>query len=45
MTSSPLTYGEGKIQGMDKIRVDQVQKGKVVQLDYFPLRHIYTEKK
>jgi branched-chain amino acid transport system substrate-binding protein len=42
MTSTPLTYGEGKIQGMDKIRVDQVQKGKVVQLDSFPLRNIYS---
>jgi hypothetical protein len=44
MTSTPLTYGVGKIQGMDKIRVDQVQDGKVVQLDYYPLRNIYTVK-
>ena len=45
MTSTPLTYAEGKIQGMDKIRVDQVQNGKVVVLGYFPLHNIYTVKK
>ncbi|MEJ2047881.1 MAG: ABC transporter substrate-binding protein [Dehalococcoidia bacterium] len=45
MTSTPLTYAEGKIQGMDKVRVDQVQNGKVVQLDSYPLRNIYTVKK
>jgi hypothetical protein len=43
MTSTPLTYGKGKIEGVDKIRVDQVQKGKVVKVGLYPLRHIYTK--
>jgi len=26
------------------VRVDQVQKGKVVKVGLYPLRHIYTKK-
>lgn len=41
ISSTPLTFGEGKIQGVDQIRVDQVQKGKSVKVGIYPLRDIY----
>jgi hypothetical protein len=44
ISSTPLTYGEGDIEGVDQIRVYQVQKGKVVEVSLTPLRHIYTKK-
>jgi ABC-type branched-subunit amino acid transport system substrate-binding protein len=44
ISSTPLTYGPGKIEGVDEVRVDQVQKGKVVKVGLYPLRHIYTRK-
>ena len=44
ISSTPLTYGKGDIEGVDQIRVDQVQKGKVVEVGLYPLRHIYTKK-
>jgi len=44
ISSTPLTYGEGDIEGVDEIRIDQVQKGKVVPVGLYPLRHIYTKK-
>ena len=43
ISSTPLTYGPGKIEGVDAVRVDQVQKGKVVKLGVWPCRHIYTK--
>jgi ABC-type branched-subunit amino acid transport system substrate-binding protein len=44
ISSTPLTYGPGDIEGVDEIRIDQVQKGKVVKVGLTPLRHIYTRK-
>lgn len=44
ISSTPLTYGPGDIEGVDQIRIDQVQKGKVVKVGLTPLRHIYTKK-
>jgi hypothetical protein len=44
ISSTPLTYGPGDIEGVDEIRIDQVQKGKVVKVGSTPLRHIYTKK-
>lgn len=44
ISSTPLTYGKGDIEGVDKIRIDQVQNGKVVEVGLTPLRHIYTRK-
>lgn len=44
ISSTPLTYGPGDIEGVDEIRIDQVQKGKVVKVGLYPLRHIYTKK-
>jgi hypothetical protein len=41
ISSTPLTYGEGRIQGVDQIRIDQVQKGKSVKVGIYPLRNIY----
>jgi branched-chain amino acid transport system substrate-binding protein len=43
ISSTPLTYGPGDIEGVDKIRIDQVQGGKVVEVGLTPLRHIYTK--
>ena len=44
ISSTPLTYGPGDIEGVDQIRIDQVQKGKVVEVGLTPLRHIFTKK-
>jgi ABC-type branched-subunit amino acid transport system substrate-binding protein len=44
ISSTPLTYGPGDVEGVDKIRIDQVRKGKVVKVGLTPLRHIYTKK-
>ncbi len=44
ISSTPLSYGPGQIQGVDKVRIDQVQKGKVVKVGIYPLRNIYTRK-
>ena len=41
ISSTPLTYGEGKVEGVDQIRIDQVQKGKSVKVGTYPVRHIY----
>jgi hypothetical protein len=41
LSSTPLTYGPGKIEGVDLVRVDQLQKGKVVKVGTFPCRHLY----
>lgn len=41
ISSTPLTYGPGKIEGVDAVRVDQLQKGKVVKQGVWPCRHIY----
>jgi branched-chain amino acid transport system substrate-binding protein len=39
--STPLTYAPGKIEGVDDVRVDQVQNGKVVNLGTWPCHHLY----
>jgi ABC-type branched-subunit amino acid transport system substrate-binding protein len=44
ISSTPLTYGPGDIEGVDQIRIDQVQKGKVVEVGLTPLRHLYEHK-
>jgi ABC-type branched-subunit amino acid transport system substrate-binding protein len=44
ISSTPLTYGKGDIEGVDEIRIDQVQKGKPVKVGSAPVRHIYTKK-
>jgi len=44
ISSTPMTYGPGDIQGVDQVRVDQVQKGKVVKVGLYPCRDIYTKK-
>jgi hypothetical protein len=44
LSSTPITYGPGDIEGVDEIRIAQVQKGKVVEVGLTPLRHIYTKK-
>ncbi|MCK9363660.1 MAG: ABC transporter substrate-binding protein [Syntrophales bacterium] len=41
ISSVPITYAPGRIEGVDKVRVDQVQKGKVVKLGVWPYRNIY----
>ena len=41
ISSTPLTYGPGKIEGVDSVRVDQLQKGKVIKQGVWPARHIY----
>jgi len=41
ISSTPLTYGPGKIEGVDKVRIDQLQKGKVVKQGVYPCHGIY----
>jgi len=41
ISATPLTYGPGKIEGVDEVRIDQLQKGKVKKLGFWPCRHIY----
>ena len=44
ISSTPLTYGKGDIEGVDQVRIDQVQNGKSVKVGIFPVRNIYTKK-
>ncbi len=41
LSSTPLTYGPGKIEGVDAVRVDQIQNGKIVKQGVYPCRHVY----
>jgi ABC-type branched-subunit amino acid transport system substrate-binding protein len=41
MTSTPLTYGPGKVEGVEAVGVDQVQEGKAIRLGNWPCRHLY----
>ncbi len=43
ITSSLLTYGPDDVEGMDNVRVQQIQDGKIVEVGSYPLRHIYTK--
>ncbi len=43
ITISPLTYGTGDVEGVDKVRIQQVQGGKIVEMGSFPLRGIYKK--
>jgi len=43
ISSTPLTYGEGDIEGVDQVRIDQVQKGKSVKVGLVPLRSIIAK--
>lgn len=43
LSSTPLTYGPGKIEGVDAVRVDQVVKGKIAKIGVWPCHHIYTK--
>ena len=42
LTATPLTYGPGKVEGVDQVLVQQAQKGKIVKLGIWPCRNIYT---
>jgi ABC-type branched-subunit amino acid transport system substrate-binding protein len=44
ISSTPLTYGPGDIEGVDEIRIDQVQNGKSVKVGLAPAHGIYTKK-
>lgn len=43
LSSTPLSYGPGAIEGVDKVRIDQLQKGKVVKQGVYPCRHLYKQ--
>ncbi|RJR36837.1 MAG: hypothetical protein C4576_23510 [Desulfobacteraceae bacterium] len=44
ISSTPITYAKGDIEGVDQVRIDQIQKGKVVKVGLTPVRNIYTKK-
>jgi hypothetical protein len=41
LTGTPLTYGPGQIEGCGSVVLWQAQKGKVVKIGRYPLRHLY----
>jgi branched-chain amino acid transport system substrate-binding protein len=41
ISSTPITYSPTRIEGVDSVRVDQLQKGKVVKVGVYPCRHLY----
>jgi ABC-type branched-subunit amino acid transport system substrate-binding protein len=41
LSSTPMTYGPGKVEGVDAVRVDQVVNGKIAKQGVYPCRHIY----
>lgn len=41
ITSTPLTYGPADIEGVDEVRVQQIQDGMIVDLGTYPCHHIY----
>ena len=41
ISSTPLNYAPGQVEGVDKVRVDQLIKGKVTKQGVYPCRHIY----
>ncbi len=41
LSSTPLTYGKGDIEGVDAVRIDQVWEGKIVKQGVYPCRHLY----
>lgn len=42
LTATPLSYGPGKVEGVDAVRVDQIQKGKIAKQGVYPLRNLYS---
>ena len=40
ITVSPLTYGEGDPQGVDAVRIQQIQNETIVELGSYPLHNI-----
>ena len=43
ITGSPITYGPGKVEGVDSVRVDQMVKGKIVNRGNFPCHNVYAK--
>jgi len=41
LSSTPMTYGPGDVEGVDAVRIDQIQKGKQIKLGAWPCRHLY----
>jgi ABC-type branched-subunit amino acid transport system substrate-binding protein len=42
ISSTPITYGLGKIEGVDLVAIHQQQNGKVVLIGTYPLHHVYA---
>jgi len=42
ISATPITYGLGKIEGVDQCTVHQQQNGKVVLIGTYPLHHVYA---
>jgi hypothetical protein len=45
ITISNLTYGEGDVQGVDSVRVQQAEGGVIAERGSYPLRGIVAAKK
>jgi len=42
LAASKITFGRGKIEGVDQVQLDQVVDGKVSNIGYYPCHHIYA---
>jgi len=40
LSSTPLTYGKGDIEGVDAVRIDQLHNGKTVKQGVYACRHL-----
>ncbi len=43
ITITPLNYGKGQVEGVSKVRIQQVQNGKIAEVGSFPLHDIYQK--
>jgi ABC-type branched-subunit amino acid transport system substrate-binding protein len=43
ITISPFNYGPGDVEGVDQVRLQQVQNGKIVEIGSSPLRGIFKK--
>ncbi|NQT31143.1 MAG: ABC transporter substrate-binding protein [Deltaproteobacteria bacterium] len=43
LSSTPLSYSSGNVEGVDEVRVDQALNGKIVKQGTWPLRHLYAQ--
>jgi hypothetical protein len=43
LSSTPINFSPGNIEGVSGVRIDQLQEGKIVKLGVWPCHHIYSK--